>query len=120
MTTKPTIEEFIKSMRAMYDARDWKQFHTPKNLAMNLGVEVGELMEHFRWATDEQAKNPPPEVLQEIKDEIADVFTCLLNLADNLGIDPITASVEKLDKVAKKYPVEKCKGQCHKHTHYTQ
>lgn len=113
-----TIEQLIQRIRAVHTARDWGQFHSPKNLAINLSVEVGELLEHFTWLTEEQSKSPNQVTLNEIKDEIGDVLICLLTLADKLNIDIVSSADQKLDKVEKKYPVEKCKGKCLKHTHY--
>jgi NTP pyrophosphatase (non-canonical NTP hydrolase) len=112
------IEVLIKRMLTFYAERDWNQFHSPKNLAMNLGVEVGELMEHFRWLTEAQSFVEAPEDLSKIQEEIGDVFLVLLHLSHTLGIDPFKAAHNKLTKTAIKYPVEKCKGPCHKYTEY--
>lgn len=114
----PPIQGLLERLLAFYSEREWKQFHSPKNLAMNLGVEAGELMEHFRWLTEPQSYVESPEILQEIQDEIGDVFMQLIHLSHALGIDPIKASHEKLTKIAAKYPVEKCKGLSHKYTKY--
>ncbi|QLH35916.1 MAG: DUF1937 family protein [Parachlamydiaceae bacterium] len=111
-------KELLERMLTFYAERDWSQYHSPKNLVMNLAVEVGELMESFRWLTEAQSFVESPEELNKIKDEIGDVFTVLLHLSHTLGIDLIEASKEKLCKTAKKYPVEKCKGLAHKYTKY--
>jgi dCTP diphosphatase len=110
--------DLINQMLEFYTERDWTKFHSPKNLAMNLGVEVGELMEHFRWATEEQSYKPALKDLTKIHDEIGDVYLVLIHLANVLGIDPIAAAHEKLAKIGVKYPKDKCKGQCHKYTEY--
>lgn len=112
------LHELLNRMLTYYSERDWAKFHSPKNLAMNLGVETGEIMEHFRWLTESQSFIESPEKLNEIQDEIGDVFMILLHLAHTLGIDPLRAAHEKLTKIALKYPVDKCKGLCHKYTEY--
>lgn len=112
------LKELENRMLAFYEERDWMKFHSPKNLAMNLGVEVGELMEHFRWLTEPQSFVESPEKLTEIQDEIGDVFLGLLHLAQTLRIDLLKAAHEKLSKTAAKYPLEKCKGLSHKYTEY--
>lgn len=111
-------KDLLERMLAFYSERDWSQFHSPKNLAMNLGVEVGELMDHFRWLTEPQSFIESPKKLDEVRDEIGDVFLVLLHLAHVLGIEPIEAAHDKLSKIGKKYPVEKCKGLSHKYTEY--
>lgn len=115
---KDPLKEFVDRVQAAYKERDWDQFHSPKNLAMNLGVEVGELMEHFRWLTEPQSFVEDPEELNEIQDEIGDVFTMLLYLSHKLDIDPLKAAHKKLSKMGLKYPVEKCKGLNYKYTKY--
>lgn len=112
------VEELIGRMLTFYSDREWDKFHSPKNLAMNLGVEVGELMEHFRWLTEAQSFIEAPEDLIEIQDELGDVFLVLLHLSHTLGLDPFKAAHEKLTKIGIKYPIDKCKGLCHKYTKY--
>jgi dCTP diphosphatase len=92
------------------EARDWDQFHNPKNLAMALIAEAGELVEHFQWLTPEQAANLSAETKAEVALEIADVLLFLLRLCDKLKIDPIVAAQTKLELNAMKYPIEKSKG----------
>ncbi len=92
------------------EQRDWDQFHNPKNLAMALIAEAGELVEHFQWLTPEQAANLSAETKAEVALEIADVFLFLLRLCDKLKIDPIAAAQTKLELNAMKYPIEKSKG----------
>lgn len=106
----------IERMQILHSERDWDQFHSPKNLAMNLGVETGELMEHFRWMTDSQSFVQSPEKLSEIRDEIGDVFINLLHLAHVLGIELNQAAHDKLSEITKKYPVEQSKGCYNKYT----
>jgi NTP pyrophosphatase (non-canonical NTP hydrolase) len=92
------------ALRAFCAARDWHRFHTPKNLVMALSVEAAELVEHFQWATPEESQNLSAEQHAAVADEIADVLIYLTELADVLGIDPITAAREKIVKNAVKYP----------------
>ena len=96
--------------------RDWEQFHNPKNLAMALAGEAGELLEHFQWLTFEQSAQLPPEVRAEVGLEIADVLLFLVRLADRLSIDPLRAAEKKLEINARKYPVEKARGKATKYT----
>ena len=95
--------------------RDWDQFHTPKNLAMALAGEVGELVEIFQWLTvaESVAVRSSPRA-QDVRDELADVLIYLVRLADVLGVDLIGAGFEKLQKNALKYPVEEVKGSAEK------
>lgn len=95
--------------------RDWDQFHSPKNLAMSVASEAGELLEVFQWLTEEQSKHLTPEQKQAASDEIADVLICLTNLAARLGIDPLDAAQSKIKKNSAKYPVEKSRGRAEKY-----
>jgi NTP pyrophosphatase (non-canonical NTP hydrolase) len=92
------------ALRDFAAARDWKPFHTPKNLAMAMIVEAAELVEHFQWATPEESLAPPPEKLAAIRDEVADTLIYLVELADALDIDLIAAARAKIAKNALKYP----------------
>ncbi|MBK6982251.1 MAG: nucleotide pyrophosphohydrolase [Betaproteobacteria bacterium] len=96
--------------------RDWDQFHSPKNLAMALSAEAGELVENFQWLTEEQSRTPAPETLAAAGEEIADVLLYLVRLADKLGIDPVAAADAKLVANARKYPAEKARGNARKYT----
>ena len=109
------MKDLIRELREFAKERDWEQFHSPKNLAMALVVEAAEIVEHLQWLTEEQSKNLPPDKLAEIKEEIADVLIFLTNLADKLGIDPLEAAKDKIEKNKKKYPVEKAKGSAKKY-----
>jgi len=95
--------------------RDWKQFHSPKNLAAALVVEAGELLEHFQWLTEEQSRRLAPEQLEAVGAEIADVLLYLIQLSDVLGIDPVMAARAKLQVNASKYPVESARGSSKKY-----
>ena len=95
--------------------RDWDQFHNPKNLAMALAGEAGELLEHFQWLTFDQASHLPAATRAEVAMECADVLLFLLRLCDKLDIDLAKAADHKLALNAKKYPVEKSRGRATKY-----
>jgi len=112
------LEDLIKKVRKFRQERDWDQYHSPKNLVMALMVEAGELAEHFQWLTEEQSRSLPPDKLAEVKEEIGDVLIYLANLCDRLGIDPMSAAHEKLEKNKKKYPAAKVQGKYFKYSEY--
>jgi dCTP diphosphatase len=105
-------------IRAFIEERDWEQFHSPKNLAMALSVEVAEILEHFQWLTQEESRNLPPEKLAEVREEIGDVMIYLTELAEKLGIDPLEAAKAKLEINSKKYPAALVRGKADKYTEY--
>lgn len=92
--------------------REWEQFHSPKNLAMALSGEVGELTEIFQWLSEEQSKKVliEPETAQAVRDELADVAMYVVRLADVLGVDLNAAVTAKLEHNNHKYPVDKARG----------
>jgi dCTP diphosphatase len=92
------------ALRQFAEARDWRPYHTPKNLAMAMIVEAAELVEHFQWATPEESMALPPDKLLEVREEVADTLIYLVELADVLGIDLIAAARDKIAKNAIKYP----------------
>jgi len=102
MTTELT--ELRDALRQFAAARDWRRYHTPKNLAMALIVEAAELVEHFQWATAEESSALSPDQAAQVEDEVADVLIYLVELADVLGVDLIAAAKRKMQKNAKKYP----------------
>ena len=106
---KKTIKDFIQ-------ARDWEQYHAPKNLAMALSVEVAEIIEIFQWKEGDQELTA--EEVEGLRQEIGDVLVYLLELADHFGIDIIQAARDKMALNAKKYPVERVKGKAWKYTEY--
>ena len=112
------LPELQQSIRDFADQRDWNQFHSPKNLAMALGAEAGELLEQFQWLTESESESPEPEKLSAISDEIADVLIYLLRLADKLNIDPIEAAFLKIVKNEEKYPVDLVRGKMKKYDEY--
>lgn len=104
------IKEITQALLEFRDERDWAQFHNPKDLALALNIEAGELLESFLWKSAEQANEG------EIREELADVFAYAFLLADNYGLDVKQIVLEKIKKNAQKYPVEKAKGSAKKYT----
>ncbi len=98
------MQEIIRKLREFAAERDWDQFHSPKNLAMALSVEVAELLEHFQWLTAEESRELDPETLRKVREEIGDVQLYLARLADQLGISPVEAARDKLEINRKKVP----------------
>jgi dCTP diphosphatase len=110
------IARLREELRKFAADRDWEQFHTPKNLAIALSVEAGELLEHFQWLTAEQSAQLSDAELAKVRLELADVLLYLVSLSDKLGVDLVTVAREKLEINAKKYPVELAKGSAKKYT----
>jgi dCTP diphosphatase len=110
------IGQLRQKLRQFAADRDWEQFHTPKNLAIALSVEVGELLEHFQWLTPEREAQLSAGELKKVRLEIADVLLYLVRLADRLDVDLVGAAPDKLAINAKKYPVELAKGSAKKYT----
>jgi len=110
------LNEIKQRLREFAEARDWEQFHSPKNLSMALSAEVAEIVEHFQWLTEEQSKNLPKDKLDEVETELADTLIYLIRLADKLDIDLLKAAKNKIDINEQKYPVEKSKGNAKKYT----
>ena len=113
---KQDLDNLATLLREFANERDWEQFHSPKNLAMALTVEVAELLEHFQWMTEGESAKPSPEKRQQIQEEIGDVLIYLTRFADKLGIDPLDAAYKKLEINRQKYPVEKAQGSAKKYT----
>jgi dCTP diphosphatase len=112
------MKEIIEKLRAFVDERDWAGFHSPKNLAMALSVEAAEIVEHFQWLTQEQSYRLDPDKLEKVRDEIGDVFIYLTMLADKLGIDPMAAAFDKIEKNEKNYPASLVRGKSKKYKEY--
>lgn len=112
------MDALLKKIHDFRNERDWDQYHSPKNLAMALMVETAELVEHFQWLTQDQSRKPSDKQLASIKDEIGDVMIYLANLSEKLGIDPLQAALEKIEKNKHKYPVDMVKGKADKYSDY--
>lgn len=102
MQTSATVD----ALRAFVAERDWGQFHTPENLAKSISIEAAELLECFQWGDAD---------LASAQDELADVLTYCLLLADRLDLDPSTIVLEKLEKTRQKYPVDQARGSSRKY-----
>lgn len=112
-----TLEDFQRRLSAFADERHWHQFHTPKNLAMALAGEAGELLELFQWLTPEESAQIMDDstASENVRHELADVLAYLLQLADVLEIDLLAALDEKMTLNAAKYPAELAMGNARKY-----
>ena len=108
----PSLEELITLLRAFVAERDWQQFHDPKNLAMLLASEAGELCAEYRWVRGDEsdARSREPEARARIAAEMADVGIALILLADRIGLDLPAAIAEKVARNAARYPAEASRG----------
>jgi dCTP diphosphatase len=111
-----SLADLRDALRRFAAARDWEQFHTPKNLAMALAVEASELLEQFQWLTPAQSARLDAKRRRAVEDEIADVLLYLTRLADVLDVDPIAAARRKIRINARKYPVARAKGHARKYS----
>lgn len=113
------MSELVKlrdDLRDFAAARDWDQFHSPKNLASALAVEAAELLEPFQWLTEDQSRNLDEKRRAAVVDELADVQIYLIRLADKLDVDLLQAVRGKMVRNAEKYPVESFKGSARKYS----
>jgi NTP pyrophosphatase (non-canonical NTP hydrolase) len=106
----PEIDEIIQSLIKFRNERDWEQFHNPKDLALAINVEAGELLELFLWKDPENANK------DKVREELADVFAYAFLLADKYDFDVKEIVLEKIRKNSEKYPVDKAKGNAKKYT----
>jgi NTP pyrophosphatase (non-canonical NTP hydrolase) len=105
-------------LRTFAAARDWDQFHSPKNLTIALSVETAELLEHFQWISDEDSRVLPADKLRHVKDELADVLIYLVRLADKLDVDLAEAASDKIQRNEQRYPAALVRGSSRKYTEY--
>jgi dCTP diphosphatase len=105
-----SISDLTTRIQSFVDARDWRQFHNPKDLSVAIAAEAGELMQHFVWQQDGQIAERVANRREEIASEIADVGILLFELADNLGMNLGDVMAAKIDHNESRYPVEKSKG----------
>ena len=115
MPSKLDLEDLRTQLSAFVAEREWDQFHNPKNLAMALAGEAGEVLEHFQWLTPDEAATLSAETRAEVALELADVFLFLLRLADKLDVDLLEAAAMKLAINRQRYPVGKAKGRATKY-----
>lgn len=104
------VQQLRDVVREFVEERDWRQFHSPKNLSMALAIEAGELMEHFQWITAEASRNLDDESCRAVGEELADVLCYGLALANELNLDLTTALLDKMEKNRVKYPAEQMRG----------
>jgi len=109
------IEDLVKKIIDFRDARDWKQFHNPKDVSLSLVLEASEVMEHFQWKNKEEIEKYVKTDKEHIGEELADVLYWVLLLSHDLDIDILDALDKKLVKNAEKYPIEKAKGKITKY-----
>jgi dCTP diphosphatase len=111
-----SLADLTAQVRDFANARDWQQFHSPKNLAAAMTVEAGEVLEHFQWLTEAESESLTAEKRREVELELADVLIYLVRLADRLDVDLIAAAARKIAINAEKYPVDQAKGSNKKYT----
>ena len=114
----PDLEELTRRLVAFRDAREWKQFHTLKNLLISLTLEAAEALELAQWKTDEEleaALKGDAKLRARLEEECADVLLYLLLIAEKAGFDLAQAAARKMELNARKYPVEKAKGRAEKY-----
>ena len=107
---KTTLLELRNFVREFVDERNWREFHTPKNLSMSLAIEAAELMEHFQWLTPDESLSLDETKRSEVGEEMADVFCYLLAISNELSIDLAAAIEKKMVKNRAKYPVKEYRG----------
>ena len=112
------LDDLRQRLREFAQARDWDQFHSPKNLAMALIAESAELVEHFQWLREDQSTRLAPEKKAQVAEELADVLSYLVRLADKLDIDLFAAVTAKLARNETRYPASLVRGSAHKYTEY--
>ncbi len=111
------IKKLTKDLVKFRDARDWKQFHNPKDCAISLSLEAAEVLEHFQWKDTKEVEQYLKTNKADIGEELADVLYWVLLISHDLKIDLARAFEKKMEKNSAKYPVAKAKG---KHTKYTE
>ena len=111
-----TLEELTARIVAFRDARDWKQFHTLKDMALSLMLESGEVGELFQWKGDSEIASKLPELRQELGRELSDVLYWVLLMANDAGVDLAKAFESKIAENEVKYPVDRAKGSSRKYS----
>lgn len=113
-----TLDNLKQRLRRFAAERDWEQFHSPKNLAMALIVEAGELVEHFQWRSEAESARLPADKLEAVRQELADVLLYTIRLADRLDVDLATAAHRKIALNERKYPADRVRGDARKYSEY--
>jgi NTP pyrophosphatase (non-canonical NTP hydrolase) len=112
------FEVLTAAIREFRDARDWRQFHSLKNLIVSLNLEASELLELTQWKSDAEVEALPgdAQAAEALRDECADILLYLLLISDGAGFDLAAAARDKIGKNARKYPVDKARGSRTKYT----
>ncbi len=108
--SKMSVNEIRQIVREFVDERDWRQFHSPKNLSMSLAIEAAELMEHFQWITTEESRLLDEQAKAEAGEELADVLCYALAMANELDLDISSTIQAKMVKNREKYPAQEFRG----------
>src|ERR1044071_5224845 len=101
------MDDMLQDIIDFVKARDWAQFHNPKDLAISLALEGAEVLEHFQWKNPQEMQRHLADHTDEVADELADVLYCVLLMSDYFGIDPVAALDRKMSKNEAKYPADK-------------
>lgn len=115
------LESYYERLEKFAQDRDWEKFHSPKNLAMALSVECGELMEYFQWMTETESrelKSDKGQKKQQVSEELVDVFLYTLRLCQQLDVDLPREIEKKMQKNAQKYPADLVRGSAKKYYEY--
>lgn len=112
---RDSLDDLARQLQDFARARDWGQFHSPKNLAAALSVEAAELLEHFTWLTEDQSRALAPARREAVASEMADVLLYLVQLQSSLGIDLLAAARRKIEVNAQRYPVALARGNSRRH-----
>jgi NTP pyrophosphatase (non-canonical NTP hydrolase) len=113
-----SLDQLNARLLAFARERDWEQFHSPKNLAMALAGEAGELLEHFQWLSEQQSAELSAEKKRQVAHELADILNYLVRLAERLDIDLLAAADEKIAINAARYPADKVRGDARRACEY--
>ncbi len=113
-----SLDDLNARLLAFAKARDWEQFHSPKNLAMALAGETGELLEHFQWLTEAQSRSLPEAKRVAVAHEMADILIYLIRLAERLDVDLLAAADEKITINERRYPAERVRGDARRASEY--
>ncbi len=116
--SKDSLTDLNQRLKAFAQARDWEQFHTPKNLSMAMIAECAELVEHFQWLTPEQSMQLPADKLDEVSLELADILIFLIRCAERLDVDLIAAAYRKMEINESRYPADKVRGDARRADEY--
>ncbi len=113
-----SVNELSIRLRDFARARDWEQFHSPKNLAMALAGEAGELLEHFQWLTEAQSYELTEAKRDEVALELADILIYVLRCAERLGVDVMDAAWRKVEINERRYPAHRVRGDARRASEY--